>query len=258
MADVDYLVERQPDKPDFYWLRGSIYYKWRFQTSARGFYARLVELDSDKAYGHWCLAKVVIAIDQQDRGLVQFDAAIALEPETPAYTMTGPAQRRAAGQGRHVRERRVGADHRSVDAGQGQSRLAGDRDEGGMAPGFSGLGAATIRAAVEGSLKRLQVEHIDLYYAHRDDPDTPVQETLAAFDALVRGGKVSHVAASNYSAPGWRRRWPSPTARAMPASSGCSRTTTSSSATATRATWPTSAPGSVSRAFRTSRWPAAS
>jgi aryl-alcohol dehydrogenase-like predicted oxidoreductase len=71
----------------------------------------------------------------------------------------------------------------------------------GMAPGFAGLGAATIRAAVEGSLKRLQVEHIDLYYAHRDDPSTPLEETLAALDGLVRSGKVSHVAASNYGAP---------------------------------------------------------
>jgi aryl-alcohol dehydrogenase-like predicted oxidoreductase len=71
----------------------------------------------------------------------------------------------------------------------------------GMAPGLSGLGGATIRAAAEASLKRLQVEHIDLYYAHRDDPGTPLEETLGAFDELVRSGKVSHVAASNYSAP---------------------------------------------------------
>jgi aryl-alcohol dehydrogenase-like predicted oxidoreductase len=71
----------------------------------------------------------------------------------------------------------------------------------GMAPDMEGLSAETIRAAAEGSLKRLGVDHIDLYYAHVDDPDTPLEETLGAFDALVRAGKVRHIAASNYGAP---------------------------------------------------------
>ncbi len=71
----------------------------------------------------------------------------------------------------------------------------------GMASGLEGLAPATIRAAVDGSLKRLQTEHIDLYYAHRDDPGTPLEETLGAFDELVRVGKVSHIGASNYGAP---------------------------------------------------------
>jgi aryl-alcohol dehydrogenase-like predicted oxidoreductase len=64
-----------------------------------------------------------------------------------------------------------------------------------------GLGADAIRRGAEGSLQRLQTDRIDLYYAHRDDPGTPVEETLAAFDALVREGKVRHIAASNFSAP---------------------------------------------------------
>jgi aryl-alcohol dehydrogenase-like predicted oxidoreductase len=46
----------------------------------------------------------------------------------------------------------------------------------------------------------LQVDHIDLYHAHVDDPDTPLDETLAAFDALVRAGTVRHIAASNFTA----------------------------------------------------------
>ncbi|MGH2893783.1 MAG: aldo/keto reductase, partial [Solirubrobacteraceae bacterium] len=46
----------------------------------------------------------------------------------------------------------------------------------------------------------LQTDYIDLLYAHRDDPDTPLQETLGAFDALVREGKVRWIAASNYAA----------------------------------------------------------
>lgn len=71
----------------------------------------------------------------------------------------------------------------------------------GMAAGFQGLSRATILAAADRSLRRLQAEHIDLYYAHRDDGETPLEETLGAFDELVRSGKVSHVGLSNYAAP---------------------------------------------------------
>ena len=71
----------------------------------------------------------------------------------------------------------------------------------GMAPGLQGLSAKTIPQAAEASLKRLRTDRIDLYYAHRDDPDTPIEETVRAFDALVREGKVRYVAASNYTAP---------------------------------------------------------
>jgi aryl-alcohol dehydrogenase-like predicted oxidoreductase len=62
------------------------------------------------------------------------------------------------------------------------------------------LAAAEIRAAAERSLRNLQTDHIDLYYAHYDDESTPLEETLTAFDELVRAGKVRYVAASNYSA----------------------------------------------------------
>jgi aryl-alcohol dehydrogenase-like predicted oxidoreductase len=71
----------------------------------------------------------------------------------------------------------------------------------GKHPQYSGLSAKTIRAAAECSLKRLGTEYIDLYYAHADDEKTPLEETLGAFDALVREGKVRYIAASNYSAP---------------------------------------------------------
>ncbi|MEU4763921.1 aldo/keto reductase [Actinosynnema sp. NPDC023794] len=70
----------------------------------------------------------------------------------------------------------------------------------GMLRGLDDLEAATVERAAEDSLRRLGVDHIDLYYAHKDDLDTPQEETLAAFDRLVRAGKVRHVAASNYSA----------------------------------------------------------
>ena len=70
----------------------------------------------------------------------------------------------------------------------------------GMSAELPGLSRETIRRGVEGSLERLGVERIDLYYAHRDDEQTPLQETLAAFAELIEEGRVRHVAASNYSA----------------------------------------------------------
>src|SRR6202521_3121976 len=71
----------------------------------------------------------------------------------------------------------------------------------GLAPGFKGLSGRIIRAAAEASLRRLAVDRIDVYYAHADDPDTPLVESLRAFNALVREGKVRYIAASNYTAP---------------------------------------------------------
>jgi aryl-alcohol dehydrogenase-like predicted oxidoreductase len=70
----------------------------------------------------------------------------------------------------------------------------------GMHPKLSGLSPATIRTAAEESLRRLQSDYIDLYYAHQDDENTPLEETLRAFDQLVREGKVRYIAGSNYSA----------------------------------------------------------
>jgi aryl-alcohol dehydrogenase-like predicted oxidoreductase len=70
----------------------------------------------------------------------------------------------------------------------------------GMLPSGAGLSAAHIRKASEDSLRRLQIDRIDLLYAHRDDPSTPVAETVRAFDALVKAGKVRAVGASNFDA----------------------------------------------------------
>jgi aryl-alcohol dehydrogenase (NADP+) len=69
----------------------------------------------------------------------------------------------------------------------------------GWAPGFEGLSAANIQAAADASLKRLRTDYIDLYYAHFDDQEVPLTETLDALDALVRAGKVRYIAASNYT-----------------------------------------------------------
>jgi aryl-alcohol dehydrogenase-like predicted oxidoreductase len=64
----------------------------------------------------------------------------------------------------------------------------------------AGLAASTIAEGAEASLARLGIERIDLYYAHKDDGVTPPEETLGAFDALVRAGKVRAIGASNFSA----------------------------------------------------------
>ena len=67
-------------------------------------------------------------------------------------------------------------------------------------PQFKGLAASTVRAAAEASLERLGVESLDLYYAHFDDAETPLEETVAAFGQLVSDGLVRYTAVSNYSA----------------------------------------------------------
>ncbi|MGR3248484.1 MAG: aldo/keto reductase, partial [Paracoccus sp. (in: a-proteobacteria)] len=82
----------------------------------------------------------------------------------------------------------------------------GKRDEvvlitkvGGPMPGQGGgLSADWIEREVEASLKRLQTDRIDLYFSHRPDPDTPHEETLAAYDRLIRAGKVRSIGASNF------------------------------------------------------------
>ncbi len=63
-----------------------------------------------------------------------------------------------------------------------------------------GLSRKHIMVAVENSLRRLQTDYLDLYQAHWPDPKTPVEETMRAFDDLVKQGKVRSIGASNYSA----------------------------------------------------------
>jgi aryl-alcohol dehydrogenase-like predicted oxidoreductase len=63
----------------------------------------------------------------------------------------------------------------------------------------SGLSRANIIAACNDSLRRLQTDYIDLYYAHEDDQSVPLEETLGAFDELQKAGKIRFAAASNYT-----------------------------------------------------------
>ena len=69
-----------------------------------------------------------------------------------------------------------------------------------MGPGMKGLSRSYMMQAVEASLRRLQTDYIDLYQSHRDDPDTPIEETLSAYAELIKQGKVREIGASNYSA----------------------------------------------------------
>jgi aryl-alcohol dehydrogenase-like predicted oxidoreductase len=66
----------------------------------------------------------------------------------------------------------------------------------GGGPGVTDSSAANVRAAVEGSLARLGIDHIDLYYQHRVDPKTPIEETVAALAELVAEGKVRYIGLS--------------------------------------------------------------
>lgn len=68
-----------------------------------------------------------------------------------------------------------------------------------LGEGKAGLGAHYMEKAVNDSLHRLQTSYIDLYMAHLDDLETPLEETLSAFDKLVKAGKVRYIGASNYT-----------------------------------------------------------
>ena len=62
-----------------------------------------------------------------------------------------------------------------------------------------GLSPSNIISACEDSLKRLGSDHIDIYYSHQDDLDTPIEQSLGAYDSLIKSGKVRYIAASNFT-----------------------------------------------------------
>lgn len=68
-----------------------------------------------------------------------------------------------------------------------------------------GLAAQNVIAACEDSLKRLQTDHIDIYYSHHFDTEVPIEETLTAYETLITQGKVRYIAASQHSAHQLRR-----------------------------------------------------
>ncbi|UFN47250.1 aldo/keto reductase [Roseomonas sp. OT10] len=68
-----------------------------------------------------------------------------------------------------------------------------------MGSGEEGLSPAWIRKEIDASLQRLKTDYVDLYQAHKDDPDTPLEDTLATFAELIKAGKVRAIGCSNYS-----------------------------------------------------------
>lgn len=73
------------------------------------------------------------------------------------------------------------------------------RNRVGPDPGDEGLSRQHIRSQIDASLRRLQTDRIDVYLAHEPDPDVPIAESVAAFDELIRAGKIRHYGLSNFS-----------------------------------------------------------
>ena len=88
--------------------------------------------------------------------------------------------------------------------GRRSNVIIGTKFSGVMGDGPNNRGASRhhILEAVDASLKRLDMDYIDLYYLHRPDPTTPIEETLRAMDDLVRSGKVRYIGCSNF--PAWQ------------------------------------------------------
>jgi aryl-alcohol dehydrogenase-like predicted oxidoreductase len=88
----------------------------------------------------------------------------------------------------------------------------------GAAPGADGTGLSreNIAAGVEASLRRLQTDRIDLYLSHKPDAATPIEETLRAYEALIRAGKVRAIGASNSTVEGLRQALDTAAANALP------------------------------------------
>jgi aryl-alcohol dehydrogenase-like predicted oxidoreductase len=80
------------------------------------------------------------------------------------------------------------------------TKFGHDSFDMGIAPGVAKGSRAYIREALEGSLRRLQTDRVDLYQMHTPDPHTPIEETIAALDELVDEGRVIHYGHSNFSA----------------------------------------------------------
>ncbi len=102
-------------------------------------------------------------------------------------------------------------------------RSRGNRDRiilitkmGGEIGGHKGLSAANVQRAAEASLKRLQTDYIDVYFSHFPDPQTPHEETLAAYQKLIEAGKVRIIGASNFAADQLRQALDASAANKLP------------------------------------------
>ena len=107
--------------------------------------------------------------------------------------------------GPYINEELVG---RAINGRREQVVLAtkfGLVSHSGGGPGVIDSSPANIRVAVEGSLKRLGTDHIDLYYQHRVDPNTPIEDTVGALAELVTEGKIRYIGLSEAGAATIRR-----------------------------------------------------
>src|SRR5437762_12060119 len=138
-------------------------------------------------YGHHDDTESLATIDRAiDLGITFFDTADIYGPCTNEQLL-----------GRAIRSKR----HRVVIA----TKFGILRDPG--TPGFRGINGNPeyVKEACEASLRRLDVDCIDLYYQHRVDPETPIEETVGAMAELVRGGKVRYLGLSEAGADTIRR-----------------------------------------------------
>src|ERR687886_1611258 len=113
-------------------------------------------------------------------------------------TLFDTADVSSAGQSEEILGQALGSDRDEVLIATKVRMQVGDKD----GPNELGLSRYHIINSVEASLRRLGTDHIDLYQVHEWDGQTPLEETLAALDTLVRSGKVRYIGASNYT--GWQ------------------------------------------------------
>jgi aryl-alcohol dehydrogenase-like predicted oxidoreductase len=140
-------------------------------------------------FGHQADERTAFAIlDRAAEGGVTFLDTADAYPVPPAVETAGETERVL---GRWLRGKR----DRFVVATKCRLRV-------GPGPNDEGLSRRHVLRAAEDSLRRLGTDYLDLYQAHMPDPDTPPEETLRAFDDLVRHGKVRYVGCSNY--PAWQ------------------------------------------------------
>ena len=140
-------------------------------------------------FGHQCDERTSFAIMDRaaERGVNFLDAA-DVYPVPPSPETAGRTEEIVGAWLQGKRDRFVLATKCRMRVGHG--------------PNDEGLSRRHILKAVEDSLRRLRTDYIDLYQSHFPDPDTPQEETLRAFDDLVRQGKVRYVGCSNY--PAWQ------------------------------------------------------
>ncbi|MFC2069942.1 aldo/keto reductase [Chloroflexota bacterium] len=126
-----------------------------------------------------------------------FDAGINFVDSAPGYPIASP------GKSEEIIGKAIKGDRDSwvVATKVGLLTMGGSPGAGGgqKKPPDGSLSRRTIIKSVEGSLKRLQTDHIDLLYAHGFDANTPVEETMRAFDDMIRQGKVCYVGCSNFA-----------------------------------------------------------